>query len=1140
MSSPASPDPCPYPGLRAFFADEREWFFGREAHVDAMLTCLESSRFLAVVGSSGSGKSSLVFAGLIPALCEGQLAGSRRDENGLPSPWDVVAFHPGNDPYDELAVAIRKAAPNREDQHLAGYIRAALESGDQGLVEALDVAGLIDKNRELLVYADQFEELFRFGQRSTRAEQENALRFARLFVAAAEQQSVRHSESASPDGAKTAYAAFEDSGVVRIHMLLSMRSEFIGECERYSGLPEIVSRGQFLTPRLNRKQLEQSLGCPADIIGWRVAPDALTAILNDCGTSPDQLPLAQHVLRRMWVRTAHEGRRELTLDDYAAGGGIRNSVAENGEEILQKLPKPGGTEVARILFMALCDQREEGPLVRRLSNRQEVETMASANSAIVPQVIAAFSGDDDPGFIREDKGWLDVRHEAILRQWPLISEWRVREAESEAWLRELAKAAKDYQKHPERTELWQGNDLRGAEEWLRAEKPSEAWASRHGVKNWDQCVHFLDQSRKHRQKRRRNLIAAIVAVLSVGAAVMIPLLISVAQNKHLAEVEAERRAAVVKAFAATADQLAGPLFAYDKSAFSEVEERATGLMKTITNAAQDLPPDQAAIKGLISSREAAEGVADAIDKLKQSLENAADVIQEQDLRNAAGELANVTRVIQSRREELRAKRLFPNGVTAIQIAIEARLGEIDKVLTGMLGKESLDVSLVMTKEKEIGDATAYSYAIDAIRKAALALGFDDDDVAPGIADRLAEIEKTLTAARGAKPTAPMASLVPVWKPEDALAKLSHSARVNRIRFARGFPVETPLIVAACEDGQVWFWTKNGGEPLNKIKQSSAVNDVAFSLQGDAVATASNGSTVRVYRWTGALNLQSFKDSPFKASAFERHSDSITDVEFSHGGQRIASASADRTVRVFDSRTLLQYYSSPPLPGIVTAVMFHPGDNLVVSGCDDGGVRLHTIDQPEFRLLGQFGAPARRPEFSPDGKFVVAASGDKTACVWTIVGQDHVSFDHKAPVTQATFRPIADGEGHPFVTTATNGEVSLCSFSETLKDPHQLILKERHPGAVVFATWSADGHWLATVGGGEVILWEWVSKALVARLLIQSLQPATSRAEFSTNGRLLVTYGGDQIVYVWDLTTPLHRPSEPPPYGSDRDQTSPGH
>jgi WD domain, G-beta repeat len=1097
MSSPASPDPCPYPGLRAFFADEREWFFGREAHVDAMLTCLESSRFLAVVGSSGSGKSSLVFAGLIPALCEGQLAGSRRDENGLPSPWDVVAFHPGNDPYDELGAAIRKASPNREDQHLAGYIRAALESGDQGLVEALDLAGLIDKNRELLVYADQFEELFRFGERSTRAEQENALRFARLFVAAAEQQSARVSESNLPSGEQSAYGSFEKSRVVRLHILLSMRSEFIGECERYSGLSEIVSRGQFLTPRLNRKQLEQSLGCPADTVGWKVAPDALTAILNDCGTSPDQLPLAQHVLRRMWVRAAGEGRRELTLNDYAAGGGLQNSVAKHGEEILKKLAQPAGIDVARVLFMALCDQREEGPLVRRLSNRQEVETLASANSAIVPQVIAAFSG-DDPGFIRADKGWLDVRHEAILRRWPLISEWRLREAESEAWLRELAKAAKDYQKHPERTELWQGNDLRGAEEWLRAEKPSGPWASRHGVKNWDQCVHFLDQSRKHRQKRRRNLIAVIVAALCVGAGVMI----SVA---HLAEVEAERRAAVVKALNSTAAQLAEPLFAYDKSAFYDVERRATLLMKTITNAGQDPGPVRNALDELKRSREGAEGVAAAIEKLRQSLQDAADVISEQDLRNAASELARLTREIQSRRDELQAKRLFPDGVSAIQIAIQGRLGEIDKVLTEAPGKD------------KVADAANYNEVIDAIRKAALALGFEDSEVAPLIADRLARINTTLEAIRKAIPNDPAVSQIRVWRPEDAFAKLSHSARVNRIRFAQPFPTEPPLIVTGCEDGLVWLWTKKG-QTLKTIKQSSAVNDIAISRKVDAVATASNGSTVRIYRPTDVPNLKSLKP----AATFEGHSDSITDVEFSDNGSDdgkwIASASADRTVRVFDSVTLEQFYSSPLLNGIVTAVNFDPHDNnLLVSGCDDGWVRLHTIKPADTRTLGMFRAPARRPEFSSDGKFVVAASGDKTARVWAIAGQDHLSFDHKAPVTQATFRPVVDGEGRPFITTATNGEVSLCGFSETLRDPRQRILEPRHPGAAVSATWSADGRWLATVGGGEVILWEWVSHAPVARLLIQSLPTATSHAVFSSDARLLATYGGDQVAYVWDLT-----------------------
>jgi WD40 repeat protein len=246
------------------------------------------------------------------------------------------------------------------------------------------------------------------------------------------------------------------------------------------------------------------------------------------------------------------------------------------------------------------------------------------------------------------------------------------------------------------------------------------------------------------------------------------------------------------------------------------------------------------------------------------------------------------------------------------------------------------------------------------------------------------------------------------------------------------------------------------------------------------------------------------------------------LDYSTGGDYVASGSADRTVRVFqpDREMAQRYFTSPPLPGIVTSVAFHKGGNLVVSGCDDGGVRLHTIDTPAVQLLGKFDAPARRPEFSPDGKYVLAASGDKTARMWPIVApRELVKLVHPAPVTQATFRPVKEAAGYSFITCATNGEVMYVRLSDIDTSSPSLTAKvlDRHPGAALFATWSSDGQLLATVGGGEVFVWRWEGNAPVLRVRITGLHAATSRAEFSPDAKLLVTYGGDNLAHIWDLT-----------------------
>ncbi|HEV7406791.1 MAG TPA: hypothetical protein VGO11_27830 [Chthoniobacteraceae bacterium] len=1119
MSTPASAS-CPYPGLRAFFTEERDWYFGREAHVDAMLTRLESNRFLAIVGSSGSGKSSLVFAGLIPALREGQLAGSRTDAQGEAAPWSVVCFHPGNHPLEELAGAIVKEARAPDDPHLAGYVRAALDSGD--LIQALATAKLLDPARETLVYADQFEELFRFSEKSSRAAQEEALRLSQLLVAAAGQKEVR------------------------LHLLLSMRSEFIGECERFPGLPELVSQSQFLTPRLSRKQLEQSFGGPAQAVGWAVAPDALTALLNDCGNSPDQLPLAQHVLRRMWAHAAADSRELLTLEDYTATGGIRTSMAQHGDEILTSLPKPHGEEVARVLFMALCDQREEGPLVRRVSSREEVEALAGGQPELAAQVITAFAG-DDPGFIREDGGALDVRHEAVLRQWPRIAEWRAREVENEEWLHELAAAAEDYENAPLEGELWVGKGLRRTEAWLLKEKPSERWATRHGVKNWDQCLRFLDQCRRRRVTAGLTLIAVIVVVLTVLGFTFVPLWANARKNRLEAVEASRKRLELIKVFAKVADDLSGPITKSAIAALFEEEQQTTQLIAKIYSAAglkpvgetpddstvnpvapaavkspgaaerpaAKVPPDQEDFELLLDARNSVKEAADDLARVTESLSQAAPATGDAAFAEKIKTLQEKAVDVEGRRRALIRR---PEAKIAIETSLESLLAVTEQTLAELLDQDSLDLALVKEKDAQLLEATADMEAIEGIRGAAVVLGFENKDDFIAFARREAKIEATLAIARRARASAASGVTLLKWTPEgNSPRRLEMADKVNRIRFITSGVIDPPLIAIASGDGKkgVMRVSKRDGSTLWDSPTWSALTDLSISPKGYKAVVGTNGSTVDVLSWS--FNFDGILNMPIT-----RHRDSITDVEFSHGGDRITSASADRTVRVFDSKSLAQlYFSSPALPGIVTSVKFHPKDNLVVSGCDDGGVRLHTIDQPGVQLLGKMGAPARRPEFSADGKLVVAASGDKTVRIWTISPvAEALKLEHTAPVQQATFRPVDEPRGYSVITCASNGELRRIQFSKEGEESPVLLttgLEPRHPGTVHSVSWSSDGAWLASVGGGEVLVWRWTDQGPVARLQIGGLHRDTSRAEFSPDARWLVTYGGDQVALLWDLS-----------------------
>ncbi len=271
----------PYVGLRAFNREESAIFFGREAHTDALLDALAQQQFLAVVGLSGSGKSSLVKCGLIPALEAGYLSGAGTH-------WHIADFRPGNDPFKNLADALHQQAA------LPAGLGDTLRNGGAFSLHEYLAAHPLPKSGKLLLICDQFEELFRYGEQHA-----HAAAFVALLLASSRPHTL-------PDGQSS-------NG---IYLVLTMRSDFLGECAQFIGLAEAINQGLYLTPRLNREQLRLAIEEPALIAGGEADPALVVQLLEDVGNNPDQLPLLQHVLMRLW-----DDGQNLTLAHYQALGG---------------------------------------------------------------------------------------------------------------------------------------------------------------------------------------------------------------------------------------------------------------------------------------------------------------------------------------------------------------------------------------------------------------------------------------------------------------------------------------------------------------------------------------------------------------------------------------------------------------------------------------------------------------------------------------------------------------------------------------------------------------------------------------------------------------------------------------------------
>jgi hypothetical protein len=441
----------PFPGLRPFEDEEGQLFFGREAQIDELLGRLRRGRFVAVVGTSGSGKSSLVRAGLFPALRVGSMSGAG-------SRWRIVAMRPGNDPIGNLALELERGGVlgDEGDADLRiDLAHAVLERGGLGLVEIARQARL-GPNENLLVVVDQFEELFRFAQLDVNG----AAAFVKLLL-----------------------EATEYSGLP-LYVVLTMRSDFLGDCAKFRDLPERINDGIFLIPRMTREQLERAITGPVMVAEGAISPRLVNRLLNDVGDDPDQLPVLQHALMRTWEVWANDHARNEPLDirHYEATGGLGKALDQHAESVYGAIPDDLH-DAARKLFSAITELGSDNRGIRRAVELDELRAITGAQDDDLRTIVEAFRA---PGcsFLMppttvelKDHTVVDISHESLMRIWTRLDEWVKDEARSAQIYRRLALAASLNAEG--RAALWRDPDLAIAEDWREKAAPTAAWAERY-------------------------------------------------------------------------------------------------------------------------------------------------------------------------------------------------------------------------------------------------------------------------------------------------------------------------------------------------------------------------------------------------------------------------------------------------------------------------------------------------------------------------------------------------------------------------------------------------------------------------------------------------------------------------------------
>jgi hypothetical protein len=468
----------PFPGLRPFEADEDHLFFGREKEIDELLRRLRLCRFLSIIGTSGSGKSSLVRSGLIPSLCGGFMV------NTSPG-WRIAIMRPGEDPVRHLAAALNSpdviGATGELELTNSVLLEATLQRGTRGLVEAVRQARALSEEN-LLIVVDQFEELFRFRRNSQLENSRNeAAAFVKLLLEATRQEEIP------------------------IYVVITMRSDFIGDCMDFVGLPEAVNSGSYLVPRMTRDELRSAITGPVAVGGGNIAQRLVLRLLNDLGDDYDQLPIMQHALMRTWDHWAQRSPSTASIDieDYEAIGTFRHALSIHAEEAYEETGSDDAKKTTEQIFKALTDTFSDSRGIRRPTSIGDLTAICETYEAEVIRIVEIFRR---PGrsFLMppadvslEKQSIVDLSHESLMRCWARLVGWAEQERVSADIYSRLSDAAMWCEEG--RAGLWRNPELEVGEKWKRENQPTAAWAQRYNS-NFDQVMSFLDRSAAEREQ----------------------------------------------------------------------------------------------------------------------------------------------------------------------------------------------------------------------------------------------------------------------------------------------------------------------------------------------------------------------------------------------------------------------------------------------------------------------------------------------------------------------------------------------------------------------------------------------------------------------------------------------------------------